>query len=50
MLINIIMKSIVKSIVYLSFWYDTGISFMILLQYDTFDMLYSLIVLWTADR
>ncbi len=37
-LINIISKSIGKNIVYLSFRYDTSISFMIPLQYDTFDM------------
>ncbi len=36
-LINIIIKSIIKSIIYLSFRYDTGISFMILIQSDTFD-------------
>ncbi len=37
-LINIIIKRIVKSIVYLSFQYDTSISFMILIWYDTSDM------------
>ncbi len=36
-LINIIIKSIVKSIVYLSYRYDTRISFMILIWYHTFD-------------
>ncbi len=36
-LIDIIIKSIVKSIVYLSFRYDTSISFMIQIQYNTFD-------------
>ncbi len=29
-----------KSIVYLSFRYDTGISFMIPIRYDTFDMVH----------
>ncbi len=33
--INIIIKSIVQSIIYPSFWYETGISLMILIQSDT---------------
>ncbi len=40
MLIDIIIKSIAKSIVYLSFQYDTSISFMIAIQYYRFDMVY----------
>ncbi len=40
-LINTIIKCIVKSIVYLSFRNDTGISFMIPIRYDTFDMVHS---------
>ncbi len=39
-LINIIIKSIFRNIFYLSVRYDTGISFMIPIQYDTFDTLY----------
>ncbi len=39
-LINVIIKGIIKSIVYQSFQYDTGISFMILIRYDTFDMVH----------
>ncbi len=39
-LINIIIKSIIKSIVYLLFQYDTSISFMILIWYDTLDMVH----------
>ncbi len=39
-LINIIIKHIVKSIIYLSFRYDTGISFMISIRYNTFDMVH----------
>ncbi len=44
-LINIIIKSIVKSIVYLSFRYNTGISFMIPIWYDTFDKVHIPMVL-----
>ncbi len=42
-LINIIIKCIIISIVYLSFRYDTGISFMIPIWYDTFDTVHILI-------
>ncbi len=48
-LINIIIKSIVKSIVYLSFRYDTGISFMIPIRYDTFDTVHMIPTLSDMD-